>query len=122
MTIEEAIEHCEEVAVGLTEQGKCQECAAEHRQLAEWLHELIAFRAQQAPVKLDRSLWKGCELCKNAERIGGLSKAYQKGHGDWSVEAALNEYKYCTVCGKPITEEAWAELERRIGGNDEEID
>lgn len=40
MTIDEAIKHCEEVADGMTEQGKCEECAAEHRQLAEWLKEL----------------------------------------------------------------------------------
>lgn len=26
--------------------------------------------------------------------------------------------QYCPECGLPITEEAWAELERRIGGND----
>lgn len=37
MTLEEAIMHCEEVADGQTEQGKCPECAMEHRQLAEWL-------------------------------------------------------------------------------------
>lgn len=26
---------------------------------------------------------------------------------------------YCCCCGRPLTEEAWAELERRIGGPDE---
>ena len=45
MTLDEAIKHCEEVADGLTEQGKCAECAAEHRQLAEWLKELQKWRA-----------------------------------------------------------------------------
>ena len=40
MTLDEAIKHCEEVADGMTEQGKCAECAAEHKQLAEWLKEL----------------------------------------------------------------------------------
>lgn len=35
MTIEEAIEHCEGRAL-----ADCSECAAEHRQLAEWLTEL----------------------------------------------------------------------------------
>lgn len=47
MTIDEAIKHCEEVAERL--EGKdgyaytdstCEECAKEHRQLAEWLREL----------------------------------------------------------------------------------
>ena len=40
LDLESAIKHCEEVADGFTEQGKCAECAAEHRQLAEWLKEL----------------------------------------------------------------------------------
>lgn len=35
MTLEEAIEHCEEVA-----KITCGECAKEHLQLAEWLKEL----------------------------------------------------------------------------------
>ena len=48
-------------------------------------------------AKLDRSRWRweGCETCK-----GGR---YRRG-------------EYCPGCGKPLTEEAWAELERRIGG------
>ena len=28
----------------------------------------------------------------------------------------------CPNCGRPLTEEAWAELEWRIGGNDGTID
>lgn len=50
-----------------------------------------ALRAHQA--KLDRSQWKGCETCK-----GGR---YRRG-------------EYCPGCGRPLTEEAWAELEKRI--------
>lgn len=51
MTLEEVIKHCEEVADQL--EGKdgyaytdstCDECAKEHRQLAEWLMELQAWR------------------------------------------------------------------------------
>lgn len=38
MTLEEAIEHCEEKACGN------MECAKEHRQLAEWLKELQAIK------------------------------------------------------------------------------
>lgn len=40
MTIEEAILHCEGRAL-----EDCSECAAEHRQLAEWLTELKAYMA-----------------------------------------------------------------------------
>lgn len=98
MTIEEAIQHCEEVAAGETEQGKCPACAAEHKQLAEWLRELVAIRAQ--PHTLDRSRWDGCEWC---EEYSG-TYIYQNG------------WKYCPLCGRPLTKAAWAELERRING------
>lgn len=54
---------------------------------------VAALRAQQA--KLDRSWWGGCETCK-----GGR---YRRG-------------EYCPGCGRPLTEEAWAEMERRING------
>lgn len=37
MSIEEAVEHCMEVAAGRTEQGKCPGCAADHKQLEDWL-------------------------------------------------------------------------------------
>ena len=47
MTLDEAIKHCEEVADGMTEQGKCEECAAEHRQLANWLKELKQLKEQE---------------------------------------------------------------------------
>lgn len=42
MTLKEAIEHCEEKAHG------CNECADDHRQLAEWLKELMERRAAAA--------------------------------------------------------------------------
>ena len=59
MTVEEAIEHCEEVAAREEGRGGCRECAEEHRQLAEWLRELRALRARQTPAKLDWMLWVG---------------------------------------------------------------
>lgn len=56
-----------------------------------------ALRAQK--TKLYRSRWEGCERCDYIV----------KNYADWP--------EYCYVCGKPLTEEAWAEMERRIGGN-----
>ncbi len=38
MTLDEAIEHCEEKSVG------CDRCANEHRQLAKWLKELKIYK------------------------------------------------------------------------------
>lgn len=76
MTLEEAIIHCEEVAEikrkqaenGDWEKGSptecdCLECAEEHRQLAEWLKELRAFR-ERAP-KGDRRVT--CITCRHID-------------------------------------------------------
>lgn len=69
MTIDEAIRHCEEVAEQNETQAEkigrqfigsamdkyatgCRECAAEHRQLAEWLTELKELRNSVGAVKL----------------------------------------------------------------------
>ena len=57
---------------------------------------VTALHAQQTTAKLDRSQWEGCETCK-----GGR---YRRG-------------EYCPGCGRPLTEEAWVELEMRIGGS-----
>lgn len=65
-----------------------------------------ALRAQQS-VKLDRSRWEGCDYCTA---------------GDSEFRYLLDKWGedyYCPRCGRPLTEEAWAELERRIGGDDE---
>ena len=75
LTLDEAIKHCEEVAeqnekicneelrVGLPDiylhKDRAKQCAEEHRQLAEWLKELRAFR-EKAP-KGDRKVT--CASC-----------------------------------------------------------
>lgn len=63
-----------------------------------------ALRAKNQDTRMDRSRWEGCGCCNNL----GDAKVY--------------EFLYCPYCGKPITEEAWKQLERRIGGNDGKID
>ena len=66
MTINEAIKHCEEVAwefdkkamcveeaYQTAEQQNCEQCAADHRQLADWLRELQELREKH---------WDECRL------------------------------------------------------------
>jgi hypothetical protein len=43
MTLKEAIDHCREKA-GELERCGCDGCAADHRQLAQWLEELEGLR------------------------------------------------------------------------------
>jgi len=73
MTIDEAIKHCEEVAEAHTKFNSyggyesCDECAADHRQLAEWLTELKeAKRLLKAAVEDIRHCmhsYDPCEVC-----------------------------------------------------------
>lgn len=71
MTLDEAIKHCEEVAEKQEKIAiytpfemlnsdvdieKCQECANEHRQLAEWLKELKQLREQTRWIPVSESL------------------------------------------------------------------
>ena len=54
MTLEEAIDHCEEVA-----KKECGECAEEHLQLAKWLKELKERRTidwDKAPSQVARDI------------------------------------------------------------------
>ena len=49
MTLDQAIEHCEEVASKKWVNG-CIECASEHEQLAEWLKELKRLKEERGEV------------------------------------------------------------------------
>lgn len=71
---------------------------------------VAALRAQ--PAKLDRSRWEGCEWCENTGAvIIEQHHAFRSKRKRGSAVAI-----YCPSCGKPLTEDAWAELERRIRG------
>lgn len=93
----------------------------------EWLKQVEAERDALKNAKLDRSLWKGCSKCTvsyNREdwksgaahefRIDEDSLFFFDSQRGWEGI----KIKFCPYCGKPLTEEAWAELEQRIGGND----
>lgn len=71
MTLEEAIKHCEEVAEEQEKKArkkndgtmstriKCEECAKEHRQLAEWLRKLEKYEEGIEKIKELMNDYKG---------------------------------------------------------------
>lgn len=66
-----------------------------------------ALRAQQGP--LDRSRWEGCECCKPElyKHVG-----FNKDGMYFSARIPdTDKFRYCPICGHPLTEEAWAEVE-----------
>ena len=125
MTIEEAIKHFESY-VG-------NECyTANHQNACKMA--IAALRAKQGPAKPGRSLLDGCDCCKGDlegytacfRDVNGRSRRIYIPEGEAAI-VVPGKYnhkfcipiKYCPFCGRPLTEEAWAELERRIGGNNE---
>lgn len=48
------------------------------------------------PAHIDREAWEPCSECEPNELIMGD--------------------RYCPQCGRPLTEKAWDELKKRIGG------
>lgn len=81
-----------------------------------------ALRAQQA--KLDRSQWEGCNecaapccsTCKSIDVVPGYEPCLS-----CRKHANYNPFKFCQYCGRPLTEEAWAELERRMNDGTADI-
>lgn len=103
MTIDEAIKHCEEVvakyekqaANSMSKEGKeynC-ECAADHRQLAEWLKELKELKsANVQPIKHGLWLYSGRYLTSAYEDMYYFTCSI-------CGEDSLDEGEYCSHCG-----------------------
>lgn len=103
MTIDEAIRHCEEVAwendrkamcveeaYQTTEQQNCEQCAADHRQLAEWLRELKELRDLVAASNvLAVDVFAVDNLCKRLLEYNRLLKA---------AMSDLAEAEHCGLC------------------------
>ena len=63
MTLNEAIKHSKEVA--MSDDVECNECRAEHKQLAEMLEELKAWR--ENPFKVIRKECEKIDVCQNCK-------------------------------------------------------
>ena len=135
MTINEAIQHCLEEAGELQKRADsaelidilegldveaCKECAAEHRQLAEWLTELIDSRAVQNEQEIFIH-----ELMSKLEEAKRLLKAAVEGYsfiGHITKDYACPSFTSCSAC--PMDEgkqcKIWeheAEALKLIGGS-----
>lgn len=59
-------------------------------------HQLRWIAYAYPPAPFDREAWEPCGLCEKQRRV-------------------FNE-EFCGECGRPLTEAAWAELEKRVRG------
>ena len=89
----------------------------------------VAARVMRAqPAKLGKSRWEGCEHCTAGWDYNDYRKWEEGELGEIRISKdELNidvgpywetvKIKFCPFCGRPLTKEAWTELEQRIGGN-----
>ena len=109
MTLDEAIKHCEEVAETKRQDAEdaeingcdnfardCEECANEHRQLAEWLSELKKLR-EQKKLRAERCKWIKYDYRTICPQNHDVNNPY------WRIpENRMDALKYCPYCGKEI--------------------
>ena len=143
MKIEEAIKWMEEAIQETTEcfeecSPALQKELVEQKEVFELA--LTALRSMPKagePFHIDRSKWKPCEFCNgktvlyqytNSTKLfvntfGGAATLVTECNDcppyadccmkDISANSAFRT-KFCPECGRPLSEEAWAELERRL--------
>ena len=69
------------------------------------------------PAHIDQEAWEPCECCKDAHEIHGWALSVQKSKdGTRCMTNFEGAFKHCPECGRPLTPEAWAELEKRLRG------
>ena len=69
------------------------------------------------PAHIDREAWKPCEYCNGAKYVYGQASAVVPNGDKGQIEKEVEgDFDYCPECGRPLTPEAWAELEKRLRG------
>lgn len=89
-----------------------------HYQFSDYGKTWLAY--SYSPAQIDREAWEGCEHCKNDSMNGeGTSHDFRVSEGaiyyydsEFGWEGV--DANYCPWCGRPLTEEAWEELEKRV--------
>lgn len=68
------------------------------------------FAYSTEPTFIDRSAWEPCEFCK----IELNKYPYIMACDKYSESNTAYEPEFCPGCGRPLTEEAWLMLEKRL--------
>lgn len=70
------------------------------------------------PAHIDREAWKPCEKCYSCDNCIFCDDRYDELCDECSIGFSYKKFepfKYCKYCGRPLTDEAWDALEKRIG-------
>ena len=108
MTLDEAIEHCEEVAkenreladkIGVSQYDDvdCVECAKAHEQLAEWLKELKKYKEKDTPrlVVYSGDGYANGYMVYDFANCPNCEYEFEDGDDNW-------EAQYCPDCGQAL--------------------
>ena len=68
-----------------------------------------------SPSPIDREAWKPCVVCGKADGCITASYCTEDPQGLTITNHNVKSV-FCPKCGRPLTEEAWAELEKRLRG------
>lgn len=72
----------------------------------------VEFYAYPPVIHIDREAWKPCGVCGKAD--GAISANYcTEDVQGFTITNHTVKSRFCPKCGRPLTEEAWAELEKR---------
>lgn len=119
MTLDEAIQHCHEVAKenrkAALEYARayawdaahgCRECANEHEQLADWLAELKQRRedANRQPKTVRHGRWILCKDQYNVDNDNGNYAYYCSCCKHQDVHAESAKVSFCWNCGADMRE------------------
>lgn len=72
------------------------------------------FAYDYPPARIDRGKW-WCEWCCDGSLFDSDSMRIDLYHPLKPGQQSVNP-NYCPMCGRPLTDDAWAELERRVFG------
>ena len=64
---------------------------------------------------IDRDKWEQCDMCETCSNCWGAMGDKNGKRCEKCIEfSEFDPVSYCRYCGRPLTEEAWKELEQRL--------
>lgn len=79
------------------------------------LHKLGWIAYAYHPAYIDREAWGPCDMCETCSNCWmAMNDKYGTPCNKCIDFSEFHPVSYCRYCGRPLTSEAWAELEKRL--------
>lgn len=89
----------------------------------------LVYKTSEGTAHIDREKWEPCEYCQRRTSPDEVSMLTTDENGSETGMFVFNgilasntdglqmrQIYFCPICGRPLSEESWAELERRVFG------